>query len=111
ITGFPSPITAGVAGNFTVTAVDGFGKTVTGYIGTVHFTTSDARGVLPGDYTFTAADQGVHRFSTTLITASAQSITASDPAFPGTTGSAAGITVSPAAASKLLLSAPSSVKA
>jgi hypothetical protein len=47
-------------------AVDGNGNTVTSYAGTVHFTTDDPAGVVPADYTFTAADAGVHAFSATL---------------------------------------------
>ena len=63
IGGFPSPATAGAAGSFTVTARNADGTTDTAYTGTVHFTSSDPRAVLPADYTFTAADAGVHTFS------------------------------------------------
>src|SRR5439155_25216659 len=69
IAGFPSPTTAGVAGNFTVTAEDGSGKVATGYTGTIHFTSSDPQAVLPSDYTFTGADAGQHTFCATLKTA------------------------------------------
>src|SRR5262249_8206843 len=41
VAGFPSSVTAGTAGSFTVTAKDAFGNTVTGYGGTVHFTSTD----------------------------------------------------------------------
>jgi hypothetical protein len=96
--GFPSPITAGVAGNFTLTAKDSSGNTATGYLGTVHFTSSDAQAGLPTDYTFTATDAGQHTFSATLKTAGSQSITATDTAISTIKGSQAGITVNPAAA-------------
>ncbi len=56
VSGFPSPVTAGVAGTVTVTAKDANGDTDGGYTGTVHFTSSDGQAVLPADYTFTAAD-------------------------------------------------------
>src|SRR5207237_432724 len=46
VAGFPSPTTAGNAGSVTVTAKDSFGNTVTGYTGTIHFTSSDAQAVL-----------------------------------------------------------------
>jgi hypothetical protein len=69
VAGFPSSTTAGVAHTFTVTAQNANGTVNTGYTGTVHFTSSDPRAVLPADYTFTAADQGVHTFSATLVTA------------------------------------------
>ena len=49
----------------TVTApLDAYGHVVTGYTGTVHFTSSDGQAVLPGDYTFTAGDNGGHTFTT-----------------------------------------------
>ena len=36
---------------------------VTGYTGTVHFTSTDNTATLPANYTFTAADKGVHTFT------------------------------------------------
>ncbi len=65
--------------------------------------------MLPADYTFTAADQGVHTFSATFKTAGSQSITATDTATNTMIGGEAGIVVTAAAASQFLLSAPSSV--
>src|SRR5205807_2156209 len=58
VSGFPSPTTAGVAHNFAVTAQDIFGNTVTGYTGTVTFTSTDSQGVLPANYSFASADAG-----------------------------------------------------
>jgi ELWxxDGT repeat protein len=101
VSGFPAAVTAGVAGSLTVTARNANGSTNTGYRGTVHFTSSDPQAVLPGDYTFTAADQGVHTFSATLKTAGSQSITAKDTVVPGVAGTQGGITVKAAAASRL----------
>jgi hypothetical protein len=106
VSGFPSPTTAGVAGSFTVTAKNTDGTTATGYTGTVHFTSSDGQAVLPADYTFMAADQGIHTFSAILKTAGTQSITATDTTTSGLTGSEAGITVTPAAASQFAVNAP-----
>src|SRR5204863_3728849 len=60
LSGFPSSTTAGAAHTFTVTGTDASGNVLTGYAGTVHFTSSDPQAVLPADYTFTAADQGHH---------------------------------------------------
>jgi hypothetical protein len=40
---------------------------VTGYTGTVHFSTNDPRATLPTDYTFTAADAGVHTFTNAFV--------------------------------------------
>jgi phospholipase C len=101
LSGLPQSVTAGTAGTVTVTVVDANGQTVTGYGGTVHFTSSDGQAILPADYTFVAADQGVHTFTVTLKTAGSQSVTATDTAQASVTGSQSGITVSPAAASSL----------
>ncbi len=111
VAGFPSPITAGVAGSFTVTARDSYGNIATTYLGTVHFTSSDGNASLPANYTFTASDAGVHTFSATLKTAGTQSITATDTTTASITSTDGGITVNPAAPSKFVISAPSSVTA
>src|SRR5581483_4860598 len=103
VAGFPSPVTAGTAGTFTVTAKDASANTVTSYTGTVHFTSSDLQAVLPADYTFTNADHGVHTFTATLKTAGTRSLTATDTGSSSLTGSQTGITVNAAAASTLLV--------
>src|SRR5262249_30488364 len=110
VAGFPSPVTAGVAGRFTVTAWDAYGDRATGYRGTVRFTSSDAQAVLPGNSTVTAVDAGMHSFSAVLKTAGTQSLTAADTTNAAIAGTQS-VTVNPAAASRLLLSAPASVKA
>jgi hypothetical protein len=101
VSGFPSPATAGVAGNVTVTAQDVFGNTATGYTGTVHFSSSDPLASLPGDHTFVASDAGTHTFSVTLNTAGTQSITVTDTVTPSITGTQSGITVSQASDTNL----------
>jgi hypothetical protein len=106
----PAGTTAGNAFSITVTAFDGGGNVNTTYTGTVHFTSSDPLAVLPADYTFTSADQGVHTFSVTLKRAGAQSITATDTVSSAMLGSAS-VSVSPAAAVSLVISGPSSVSA
>jgi subtilisin-like proprotein convertase family protein len=106
VSGFPSSTTAGKAGSFTVTARDANGNVDTGYTGTVHFTSSDPQAGLPADYTFTAADAGSHTFSAALKTAGTQSLSVTDTAASGLSGTEAGIAVSPAAASRLVVSAP-----
>jgi hypothetical protein len=107
LSGFPSSTSAGVAGSFTVTALNSTGSTAVGYTGTVHFTSSDAGAQLPGDYTFTQADHGVHTFSAALTTAGVQSLTVVDQANASATGTQTGITVNAAAASQLVESGPS----
>jgi hypothetical protein len=111
VAGFPSPTTAGVAGNFTVTLKDPYGNIASGYTGTVHFTSSDGKASLPANYTFTTADAGVHTFSATLKTAGTQSLTATDTITASLTGTDGGITVKPGAASQFIIAAPSSVNA
>src|SRR5207253_4697314 len=64
--------------------------------GTAHFTSSDAKAVLPANYAFTSTDRGVHTFSATLKTAAAQSITATDTLTASIKGAQTGITVNPA---------------
>jgi hypothetical protein len=105
LSGFPSPTTAGVAGNVTVTVKDAYGNTAAGYTGTITFTSSDAQAALPADYIFTAADNGVHTFSATLKTAGTQSLTATDRATSTLSGRQTGLVVNPAAASNLAVSA------
>jgi hypothetical protein len=100
VAGFPTVTRAGSTGSFKVTALNPDGSTDTAYTGTVHFTSSDAKAGLPADYTFTAADAGVHTFRATLKTAGTQSITATDTT-TGLTGADGGITVTPAPASQL----------
>ena len=62
--------------------------TLTGYTGTVHFTSSDAQAILPADYTFLASDAGSHVFSFTLKTLGDQTITVTDTHSAGFTGTA-----------------------
>jgi hypothetical protein len=108
VTGFTPALTAGTGGTFTVTARDPYGNVATGYGGTVHFTSSDPQADLPADATLT---NGTGSFSATLKTAGSQSLTATDTADGTLTGSQTGIAVSPAAASTLVLSGPSTVTA
>lgn len=110
ISGIPSATTAGTSIPFTVTAPDLSGHVVTGYTGTVHFTSTDAAAVLPADYTFTAADNGVHTFQVTFNTAGIQALSVIDT-MSGISGSQGGITVNPAAASQFVLAAPTDVTA
>ena len=62
----------------TVTALDAYGNIAKGYLGTIHFTCSDHRAILPSDYTFVAADAGVHTFMVTLQSSGTQTLTATD---------------------------------
>lgn len=76
ITPLPSPIVAGTQQAFTVTILDGFNNIVTGFNGTVSFSSTDPQAVLPPDYTFVpGTDNGVHTFTVEFRTAGPQSIT------------------------------------
>jgi subtilisin-like proprotein convertase family protein len=103
----PGYSTAGTAQTFMVSALDPAGRAMTGYTGTVHFSSSDTRALLPADYTFTSADRGRHTFAVTLKTAGNQSVTAVDTTMASISGSSS-ITVTPAAASQLRLDGLSS---
>src|SRR5262249_42409035 len=111
VTGFASPTTAGTAGAFTVPHLNADGSVNSGYPGTVHFTSSAPQAVLPGDYTFTAADQGSHTFSATLKTVGLRALFAIDTATPTTNGGQISIQVNPAAATHFVLSGSSNLTA
>src|SRR5262249_12999501 len=98
----PSTSTAGSPFSLTVRAQDSNNQPVGAYTGTVHFTSSDTQAVLPADYTFTAADAGVHTFTVTLKTAGNSSVTVTDTASSSLTSSVT-VAVSPAAASSLIV--------
>ncbi len=72
-----------------VTVADVFNNTATGYRGTATFASSDPRATLPANYTFTAADAGIHTFAgLTLRTAGSQTVTATDTVRTTVTGTA-----------------------
>lgn len=98
----PGGATAGIAFNFTVTAQDQFDNTVTGYGGTVSFTSSDGAATLPSPGTLAS---GVGTFPATLRTTGAQTITATDTpnSLTGTSGT---ITVGAGVATHFTVSAP-----
>ncbi len=100
----PSPETAGSSFSLTVTAENSSGATDTGFLGAIAFTSSDVQAGLPASFTFTPTDDGTATFTVTLKTAGSQSITATDTAASAVTGTLSGIIVSPAAASKFVLS-------
>src|SRR5207245_3937581 len=93
VNGFPTSVTAGTVYNFTVTALDPYSNTATGYRGTVAFSSTDPQSVLPASYAFTSADAGIHTFSATLNTIGVQSISATDTANASIRGTESGINV------------------
>jgi hypothetical protein len=103
-----NPDVAGTPFNFTVTAQDASGQTVTGYRGTVHFVASNGA---MATYTFTAADGGTHTFSGLVLRqAGTLTVTGTDTANPFVTGGTA-VTVVAAAPDHIAFSEPPSVTA
>ena len=80
-----SSVSAGTQFNVTVTALDQYGNTATGYTGTVQIASSDTRASLPPNSTLT---NGVGTFQVTLGTAGSQTVTATDvsTSISGTSG-------------------------
>jgi uncharacterized delta-60 repeat protein len=103
--------TAGTPFALTVKSLDAKGNPAYNYTGIVHFTSSDAKAVLPADYTFLPSDLGQHGFSVTLVTVGTRSVTATDTAKSTITGTQAGIVVSPGAVSKFVVSSANKVPA
>ncbi len=81
----PNGIPPGTTFAFTVMAQDPFGNTVTGYAGTVGFTSSDNQAILPAKTTLI---NGVGTFSATLNTPGKQTLTATDSSNAAIVGSA-----------------------
>jgi hypothetical protein len=105
-----SNATAGTTQTATVTLYDASGTRVTGYTGTVHFSSTDSQAGLPADYTFTSADAGQHQFSVTLKTAGGQTVTAADTVMASLTSTVT-IQISAASAATLTITGPGTAKA
>ena len=93
-------VTAGSPQQVTVTAEDAGGNVVTGYTGTVHFTSTDPKATVPASYTFTSQDAGSHTFAAgelVLKTASGVTVSVTD----GTISDSVNLTVDAAATSQL----------
>src|SRR5439155_1646061 len=101
----PASATANSAFSVTVTALDQFNNTATGYTGTVHFTSSDGQAALPSNSTLT---NGVGSCPATLKTAGSQTISATDTLNATLTGASGVIVVGAGAATHFTVSAPSS---
>ncbi len=103
VAGYPSSVTAGSVQSFTVTAKDSFGNTVPGYLGTVAFSTTALKAVLPASYTFTSVDAGSHVFSAIMRSAGPQTITITDTINSSISASQS-TTVNPATTNHLIIS-------
>ena len=105
LTGFPARITAGTAGNLTVTARDAFGNVATAYAGKLHFTSTDPRAALPAD---SALANGTGVLSVAFRTAGSETLSATDTVNAQITGSQTAIQVGAATTTKLVVQAPAS---
>ncbi len=103
----PAGATAGTAITVTVTVQDAAQHTLTGYQGTLHFSSSDLLAVLPADAQLT---NGTGSFNVTLKTAGNQTVTATDT-MTGTVTGTATVAVSAAAATTFTLAAPAAATA
>lgn len=83
-----STIKAGDFYSVTLTALDAAGRRAVGYRGRVHFNPLSGGGIVPGDYTFTAADRGSHTFPDGLrfFKSGEHSVSLSDAGNPAITG-------------------------
>jgi hypothetical protein len=104
ITG-PSPVTAGVAHDYTITATSDGSATDTGFVGTVALTSVDTQMVVNTAPVFVA---GVGTANITLKTAGPQTITATDNLNSENVGTSSAIVVNPADADHLVVTAPGS---
>ncbi len=79
-TGLAAASEAGTTNILTVTLRDAFGNVAAGYRGSIGFQTTDPVATLPGVYTFSASDAGVHTYFGGLVfrTAGAQNLTIAD---------------------------------
>jgi hypothetical protein len=108
VVALPASATGGAAQSVTVAATDDYGNATPAYRGTVHFTSTDPAATLPTDYTFTAADAGVHAFTTPVFrTAGAQSLTVTDTATSITGAGTTTVVAAPASTMSLLALSPS----
>jgi len=78
ISGVPSSSNAGSSFKINVKAYGDDNQIKTDYTGTIHFTSTDPKAILPSDYTFSASDYGSKDFTITYKTAGEQSFTIKD---------------------------------
>jgi RHS repeat-associated protein len=102
LTGIPGVVTAGDPSSATVTAYDAYNNIATGYLGTVHFSSSDVRASVPPDRAFLPGDLGLVTVpGVVLVTAATQRVSAADTLTPSLQGIQPGIIVNPGSVSSL----------
>jgi hypothetical protein len=108
LTGVPSGVSAGANFVFTLTAENASNTTDTSYTGTVQFSSTDSKGILPANTTLVNG-QGI--FSATLETAGSRKLTAADTVGTTIVAATATITVTAAAANHFVVTAPGAATA
>jgi hypothetical protein len=78
ITEAPKEVEAGKAFDILLTAFDNLGKVKTDYVGTVKFSSTDEKAILPEAYTFKKEDMGTRKFRLKLKVAGNQTLTVKD---------------------------------
>lgn len=99
----PAAATARMAFSFTVNAFDAYSNVAASYSGTVHFTSTDAKAVLPAN---SALTNGTGTFSATAETVGSQTITATDTVTPSLTGGCNSIAITAPPALAITSGAP-----
>jgi probable HAF family extracellular repeat protein len=99
----PASAVIGASFGFAVSALDASNNVATGYTGIVHFTSTDAKAILPGDLSLR---NGTAAPSATFKTAGPQTITATDTVTPSITGTSGSISVSTAGTIAITSGAP-----
>lgn len=94
---------AGYKTPLAITIKDAYGNVVSGYTGTVSFTSTDTAAVLPRAYTFTSADVGQHTFTVELNSLGSQSVTVAGTGLTPTSATTNVVTPTPATAVKAAL--------
>jgi hypothetical protein len=105
----PEAVQSGSSFTVLVEADTASNRVASTYTGTVRLSLGTTAGAaaLPADYTFTAADHGLHRFTVTLAAAGSQTITATDTVTTTITGSATTTVLPAPVATSLLVVTPS----
>jgi len=104
----PTQASAGAPVTVTITAVGQTGSINTGYTGTVHFTSTDPKAILPANATIT---NGTGTFTVKFRTAGSRTVTATDTVSTAINCTTAPIAVTSASAGHFKVSAPTAATA
>ena len=109
----PATTIAGSAFNVTLAAQDSYGNVASGYRGTVHWSSTDARVTTPGTYVFAAPDNGNKTWAAgaSLATAGLQTLIATDANNAALTPGQAVVRVTPAAMANVTVTSPNTATA